>query len=344
VVTFDKTAPVITAVTVASNNANTALAMVGDIVTVTMVSNESTQAPDVTIGDSLGTVTGSGTTWTAVRTLTADDTEGAVTLSIDYLDLAGNAGAQATATTDNSVNTFDKTVPVITAVTAVSNNTYDPALSTVGDTVTVTMVTSESTQSPDVTIGGTIATVTGSGTTWTAVRALTSDDTEGAIALSIDYLDLAGNAGAQTTAATDGSVVTFDKTPPIFTTVSMVSNNANTAYAMVGDIVTVTMVTSEITQAPDITIGGSLGTITGSGTTWTAVRTLTADDTEGAITLSIDCLDLAGNAGAQTTAATDGSVVTFDKTPPVFTAVTSVSNNANTALSMVGYTVTVTMV
>ena len=193
-------------ITAASNNANTAYAMVGDIVTVTMVASEITQAPAVTIGGSLGTITGSGTTWTAVRTLTADDTEGAVTLSIDYLDLAGNAGVQATAATDGSVITFDKTAPVFTAVTSVSNNTYDPSLSMVGDTVTVTMVASESTQSPDVTIGGTLETVTGSGTTWTAVRTLTADDTEGSITFSIDYLDLAGNTGEQTTETTDGSV------------------------------------------------------------------------------------------------------------------------------------------
>ncbi|SVA37705.1 uncharacterized protein METZ01_LOCUS90559, partial [marine metagenome] len=37
---------------------------------------------------------------------------------------------------------------------------------------------------------------------------------------SIDYLDLAGNAGAQATAASDGSVVTFDKTAPVVTIVN----------------------------------------------------------------------------------------------------------------------------
>ncbi|MDP6401904.1 MAG: FlgD immunoglobulin-like domain containing protein [Candidatus Marinimicrobia bacterium] len=202
------------------------------------------------------------------------------------------------------------------------------------------MFASEITQAPAVTIGGTLGTVTGSGTTWTAVRALTADDTEGAVTLSIDYLDLAGNAGAQTTAAMDGSVVAFDKTPPTFTTVSMVSNNANTAYAMVGDIVTVTMVASESTQSPDVIIGGTIATVTGSGTAWTAARTLTEDDTEGSITFSIDYFDLAGNAGAQTTAATDGSTVFFDKTAPSVDNITSPNENG---IYIVGDTVSITI-
>ncbi len=41
-------------------------------------------------------VNASGTTWTAAFTVSADDTQGAVTYSIAYSDSAGNAGAAVT--------------------------------------------------------------------------------------------------------------------------------------------------------------------------------------------------------------------------------------------------------
>jgi hypothetical protein len=113
------------------------------------------------------------------------------------------------------------------------------------------MVASESTQAPAVTIGGTLGIVTGSGTTWTAVRALTADDTEGAVTLSIDYLDLAGNAGVQATAATDGSTIFFDKTAPSVD--SITSPNENGIY-IVGDTVSITISLNEIVQVTGVPI------------------------------------------------------------------------------------------
>jgi len=128
-------------------------------------------------------------------------------------DIAGNIILDIPVNSGNIM--VDNTSPEFSLVSSVSSNGYDSSLSMVGDTVKVMMVTNENTRSPDVTIGGILATVSGSGTSWSAVRVLTAEDTEGPISLSIDYLDLAGNAGTQVTASTDGSVITFDRTSPI---------------------------------------------------------------------------------------------------------------------------------
>ena len=95
-----------------------------------------------------------------------------------------------------------------------------------GDAITVTFTSSEEVQDPPtVTIGGTSATVSGSGTSWSATRTLTSSDVNGVIAFAVDFLDLASNAGTQVTSSTDGSTVTLDQTPPTLTAVAISSNN-----------------------------------------------------------------------------------------------------------------------
>ena len=43
---------------------------------------------------------------------------------------------------------------------------------------------------------------------------MTDSDPDGAVAFTVDYLDLAGNAGTQVTSVTSGGNVTFDNTAP----------------------------------------------------------------------------------------------------------------------------------
>ena len=78
--------------------------------------------------DSAGNIrkSGDGTNWTAVRTMTDSDIEGFVLFTIDYLDLAGNAGVQNVSTTDQTGVIFDRTIPDMTVISIVSdNNNYD---------------------------------------------------------------------------------------------------------------------------------------------------------------------------------------------------------------------------
>jgi hypothetical protein len=81
----------------------------------------------------------------------------------------------------------------------------------------------------------------------------------------------------------------------------------------VGDKVTVTMSASEAIRAPSVKIGGvSVDRVVGSGTSWTADRVMTADDSAGAVTLSITFEDIGGEAGTTVTATTDGSALTME--------------------------------
>ena len=173
---------------------------------------------------------------------------GTLTYSINYSDLSGNAGTQVTTTTNSSVVTFDQTVPTLSAVTISSNNATS-SLAKVGDVVTLSITASETIQTPTVNIGGISATVSGSGSTYTATATMSSSVASGTITYSINYSDLSGNAGTQVTSTTNSSAVTFDKKAPTLSAVTISSNNATSSLAKVGDVVTLSITSSESIQA-----------------------------------------------------------------------------------------------
>ncbi len=132
---FDKTAPTLSSVSISSDNTPAALAKAGSEVTLSFTSSETIQTPsgnDVVFksgGTALYnnsrviTYAGSGTNWTAKYTTHANDTDGNVTFTINFDDLAGNNdGANVTAVTSGGNVTFDDTNPTITGTTINSAN------------------------------------------------------------------------------------------------------------------------------------------------------------------------------------------------------------------------------
>ena len=125
------------------------------------------------------------------------------------------------------------------------DNDNTTSLAKSGDSVTVSFTTSENIQTPTVTIAQGTATVSGSDAVWSATIAMTDSDPDGAVAFTVDYLDLAGNAGTQVTSVTSGGNVTFDNTAPTISSATIASNNAVNTLAKVGDVVTVTITSAE---------------------------------------------------------------------------------------------------
>ena len=144
------------------------------------------------------------------------DSDGSIGLSLDYMDYAGNSGTTATATTDGSSVTFDRTVPTLTTATLVSNNGYNSDMAKVGDVVTLSFTWQMSLlfrSNHHNGIPGNNVAATGATTNWTGTYAILQDgDTEGTLTFNIAFFDQAANAGVAVTATTDGNAVTFDKT------------------------------------------------------------------------------------------------------------------------------------
>jgi len=124
-----------------------------------------------------------------------------------------------------------------------------------------------------------------------------------------------------------------ERPAPTLSSVSIASNNSTSTLAAVGNVVTLTFTASETISTPVVTFvsGGAAITDTSvtyvntSGNTWIAVYTTESSDTTGSVTYSIAFSDSTGNAG---TAVTSGSgSVTFDKTAPTVSSVTTTADN-----------------
>ncbi len=320
--TVDTALPTLSSVTLASNNARTYLAKAGDKVTLSFNSSESVQQPTVDIDGKSVAITGGPTVWTATRTLDGTETEGSLDFSIQYTDIAGNAGVIQTATTDASEVLFDRTVPNLTSI-GIASDHINADKARVGSEINIVFTSTETIENVGVKINGKVAPVdTISANNWQATGYLATDDPEGEVAFTIDYKDLAGNAGVQKTATTDASAVNFDKTTPSYSQVSIYSDNSNPAYAVDGDLVSLEFVTSEAVETPEIFINGLVpDAITGGPVSWLATRTITAGENEGTIPFTINISDLAGNTPTTKFTTTDGTAVVFDDSNPGISSV-----------------------
>ncbi|MDJ0928681.1 MAG: family 16 glycosylhydrolase [Gammaproteobacteria bacterium] len=200
-------APLLTAISIASNNANPGFARTGDVITITLIANESITQPSVTIaGAPADLVVGSFTTWSATRTGLATDPESEIAFTIDNFEAVddGTAGLQSTVTTDGSSVIFDVTPPTL-SIDGLPPTTIDFL-----DAIAVTFQFDEDVTGFDV---GDIQVTNGTADAFAAVDAATytadiSPDGAGDLTVAV-AADIAtdsagnGNAGASETRTVD---------------------------------------------------------------------------------------------------------------------------------------------
>jgi len=224
--TFDHTLPSLTIATISSNNAKTALAKTGDIVTLNFTASENITNLETTIAGQAVTATNLGSNnYSATYQLTATDSEGIVPFSIQFKDEVGNTGIPVSITTDAKKVTFDRTSPTLSSAMLSSNNS-NPAYAKEGDLVTLNFTTSEAIETPTVTITGhAVAVTTVSSNSFSATYTMTASDTEGSVDYTIDFSDAAGNTGSG--AANASNRITYDRTTPAITAPADLNINAD---------------------------------------------------------------------------------------------------------------------
>src|SRR5690606_28022251 len=120
---IDGVEPKLTEISIASDNAKSTLAKPGDEIRLTFVADEPIDVPTVTLAGQPATVNALDNevpnSWQATYVMTADDGEGPIAFTVNYIDAAGNAGEAAIATTDESSVTFDKTAPETPSLQAI---------------------------------------------------------------------------------------------------------------------------------------------------------------------------------------------------------------------------------
>ncbi|KDM92850.1 Ig-like domain-containing protein [Photobacterium galatheae] len=249
----------------------------GETATVTFTLSESSSdfaAGDVIVsGGALSNFTGSGTSYTATFTPDANSTAGATidVASGVFTDPNGN-GNLAASQLAISVDTLQPMVTITSNKGALKQ----------GETATVTFTLSESSSdfaAGDVIVsGGTLSNFNGSSTGYTATFTPDANSTAGAtvdVAAGV-FTDSAGNGN---TAASQLAISVDTQLP----TVSIISDKAALKQ---GETATVTFTLSESSSdfaAGDVIVsGGTLSNFTGSGTSYSATLTPSANSTAGA--------------------------------------------------------------
>jgi hypothetical protein len=122
---------------------------------------------------------------------------------------------------------------------------------------------------------------------------------------------------------------------PTLSPVTIVSNNATTSLAKVGNVVTLSFTASEpLLTNPAVTVAGQTASVNHtSGDSYTATYTLQNSDATGVVPFTINFSDAAGNAGTQVTSTTNSSSITFDKTSPTVTVDTKTTTDTTPSLS-----------
>jgi hypothetical protein len=213
--TIDETIPALTYVSVKSTNQNNAgLAILGDTLTLFFKVSEPIKTPKVEInGDSFDPV-GNETSW-MVEYGFGDADDGKVTFSISFMDYAKNPGETVTETTDTTSIVIDGTLPELSDIHIYSSNTYGKHLAVKGDTSFLMFNSSESIQDITVLLNSNHADEKNTKENkFTYYHIFTESDSEGVVPFSIDFRDLAGNAGEQVSESSDDSEIIFDMTPP----------------------------------------------------------------------------------------------------------------------------------
>lgn len=112
--------------------------------------------------------------------------------------------------------------------------------------------------------------------------------------------------------------VSADTTAPTLVSVTLQSNNTNTAYARIGDSITVNLTADEDLASTTISIlGQSVTARTFSDPKFYFGSHIVADtDPEGDVTFLITYEDLAGNQGVPVSISTNASTIRVDRTAP----------------------------
>ena len=243
-VVIDTNGPSIVNLTISSNNANTSLATVNNILNITITANETLKAANITILDSTYVMNVSGAVANANVTVDQNSAEGEVLFNITAFDLAGN-NFTADQTQLNSSNvTIDTSSPMLDTLTVYSDRP-NMSLARIGNNVTITLDVTESLQNAIIEILNNTVNMTVMDDIAYANVTVTNYSANGPVEFNITAYDKTGNIFTVTQEDIAGDNVEIDTIDPSLVNLTISSNNNNPSFAKVNDIVTITLNTTE---------------------------------------------------------------------------------------------------
>ena len=243
-VIIDNENPMLDNLTIYSNNANTSLATVNNVLSITITANETLKNANITILGSTYAMSVNGAVANASVTVDQNSAEGDVSFNITAIDLAGNSFT-ADQTELNSPNVIiDRSIPGVQNLNVVSDN-VDPEFAMAGDTITVTLQVSEQIENSTLQILSTSIDMSVNDDTASANIQVLQNSPNGPVEFTITAYDKTGNVFNVTPENVTGSNVTIDTNDPSLADLTISSNNANTSLATINNILSITITANE---------------------------------------------------------------------------------------------------
>ena len=267
-VVIDTINPSLANLTIYSNNANTSLATINNILTITITANETLKAADITILGFTHVMNVNGAVASAEVTV-LQDSAGDVSFNITAFDLAGN-NFTANQTQLNSSNvTIDTSSPILENLTIYSDR-LNMSLARIGNNVTITLDVTESLQNATINILNNTVNMTVMDDIAYANVTVTNYSANGPVEFTITAYDKTGNVFNVTPENITGNNVEIDTIDPSLVNLTISSNNTNSSFAKANDNVTITLTTTEpigsisgtiLNQTINAKINGNISTV-----------------------------------------------------------------------------------
>ena len=266
--TIDQTNPTLSNLTIYSNNHNTSLATLGDILNITITANENLSSANITLLNATYAMSITGVVANASVIVNATHADGKVEFNITAFDLAGNS-LTVNQTHLNSPNiTIDENVPGVTNLTLYSNNS-NSSLARAGDLINITLEASEQIYNATLQILNTTINMTESNNTAYANISVLQNSPNGPVAFNITAYDIAGNEFNVTQDDASANVI-IDTANPTLSNLTIYSNNSRTDYAMAGHLLNITITANEALKTANVTVFGITYVMIVNGTTASA--------------------------------------------------------------------------
>ena len=191
-VIIDTSSPMLDNLTIYSNNANTSLATINNILTITITANETLKAANITILGSTYVMNVSGAVASASVTVDQNSAEGDVSFNITAFDLAGNSFTANQTQLNSSNVTIDHSIPGVQTLNVTSNNS-DPEFAMEGDTINITLQVSEQIATSTIQILSTSINMSVNDDTASANVTVLQNSSNGPVEFNITAYDKTGN-------------------------------------------------------------------------------------------------------------------------------------------------------
>ena len=302
-----------------SGRAGDSYVKTGDLITISVSANNTVSHASATILDRLVPVNYAGSVANAAITVLENDTQGLVDFSLNIIDINGNL---VTATprflTDSNIQ-VDTVIPNMESSYASSLNSITVVFSEDirAESVSVDDFVMDNTDITSYEISSNMIKLS---TSILDISSLPNVNLSGSVE------DLAGNSLSAVSIPTLVGFDTADIIPPKFVSLSIDSNNLNTAFAKTNDVITVNLATDDTVSSADATIFGRTVQPIISGNSVTFDTSVSSNDIEGLVNFALNVSDQQNNTLQITQANLTTDNVLVDMTPPELLSIKTVSD------------------